>query len=277
MTRIDLISSEWNNIVFEGRNKEYGAYLLRESTGKRNLIAMMSLAFIAMACQLIISIKNLTEDKSSSRVTRTEVYEMTALAKPKEDVKVNMKQIDQEPKRVIDNVRNSIKFTTPRILKDNLVNPEDELKTQVELIESKTLIGSFDVTGGSDSDGEVMKSHDAIAQPEPKKVEDNTEFINVEQMPSFPGGDTALMEYLSKNVKYPVIAIETGVYGRVVISFLVERDGSITDVKVMKSVDASLDKEAVRVISGMPKWIAGMQNGRKVRVRYTVPVSFKLQ
>ena len=96
-------------------------------------------------------------------------------------------------------------------------------------------------------------------------------------MPSFPGGPSALMQYLSSNIKYPVVAEENGVQGRVVCTFVVERDGSITDVRVVKSVDPSLDKEAVRVVKSMPKWIPGKQNGSAVRVKYTVPVTFKLQ
>ena len=102
-------------------------------------------------------------------------------------------------------------------------------------------------------------------------------FEVVEQMPQFPGGDAALMKFLSDNVKYPVVAQENGVQGRVVISFVVERDGSITDVKVARSVDPSLDREAARVVKSMPNWIPGKQNGSAVRVKYNVPVSFRLQ
>ena len=96
-------------------------------------------------------------------------------------------------------------------------------------------------------------------------------------MPSFPGGNEALMKFLQENVKYPVVAQENGVQGRVVVSFVVERDGSITDVKVVRSVDPSLDKEATRVVKSMPHWIPGKQNGAAVRVKYNVPVSFRLQ
>ena len=96
-------------------------------------------------------------------------------------------------------------------------------------------------------------------------------------MPSFPGGMGALMQYLSSHIKYPVVAEENGIQGRVVCTFVVERDGSITDVKVVRGVDSSLDKEAVRVVKSMPRWIPGKQNGSAVRVKYTLPVTFKLQ
>lgn len=97
----------------------------------------------------------------------------------------------------------------------------------------------------------------------------------VEQMPSFPGGQGALMQYLARNIKYPVTAKEDGVQGRVVVSFVVERDGSITDVQVVRSVDPTLDHEVQRVVRSMPKWIPGKQKGQAVRVRYNIPVSFR--
>ena len=96
-------------------------------------------------------------------------------------------------------------------------------------------------------------------------------------MPMYPGGDAALMQYLSSNIHYPAVAAENGVQGRVVVGFVVERDGSITDVNVMRSVDPSLDREAVRVVKNMPRWTPGKQNGSAVRVKYQVPVTFRLQ
>ena len=95
-------------------------------------------------------------------------------------------------------------------------------------------------------------------------------------MPTFPGGDAALMKYLSENVKYPALAIKAQEQGRVVVSFTVEKDGAISDVKVARTVTPSLDAEAVRVVKAMPKWTPGKQGGQLVRVRYNVPVSFKL-
>lgn len=99
----------------------------------------------------------------------------------------------------------------------------------------------------------------------------------VEQMPSFPGGSSALFSYLSQNIKYPVVAEENGIQGRVIVSFIVEMDGSISNVRVVKSVDPSLDREAQRVVRSMPRWTPGKQRGAPVRVKYTVPVTFRLQ
>ena len=101
--------------------------------------------------------------------------------------------------------------------------------------------------------------------------------VSVEVMPEFPGGTAALMKYLGSNIKYPTISQETGSQGKVIVQFVVDRDGTISNPEVVRGVDPYLDKEAIRVISSMPKWTPGVQNGKKVRVKYTVPVSFRLQ
>lgn len=98
----------------------------------------------------------------------------------------------------------------------------------------------------------------------------------VEQMPSFPGGPNAMMEFISRTITYPVSALKQNLQGRVVVSFIVERDGSLSNAKVVKSVAPDMDKEALRVVKKMPRWIPGQQNGCKVRVKYTIPVTFRL-
>ena len=113
-----------------------------------------------------------------------------------------------------------------------------------------------------------------VVEEEP---EEQTIFEVVENMPDFPGGQAAFMQYLAKNIKYPTIAQENGTQGRVIVQFVVNKDGSIVDAKVVRSVDPYLDKEALRVINTMPKWKPGMQRGKPVRVKFTVPVMFRLQ
>jgi protein TonB len=169
-----------------------------------------------------------------------------------------------------------VKFTAPEIKKDDEVKPEDEIKSQDDLSKTNTAIGTFDVKGNDEAEGEVLKAKEVVVDEKPKEEETKV-FDVVEQMPSFPGGDAELMKFLSTHIKYPVVAEENGIQGRVIATFVVERDGSISDVKVIKSVDPSLDKEAIRVLKSMPKWIPGKQNGSAVRVKYTVPVTFRLQ
>ena len=118
-------------------------------------------------------------------------------------------------------------------------------------------------------------------KPEPKvdvqKEVEQKIFDVVEQPPSFPGGNAALMSWLSSNIHYPPVAEENNIQGRVVMSFVVEPDGSVSNVQVVRGVDPSLDKEATRVVKAMPKWVPGKQNGQAVRVKYNLPVTFKLQ
>lgn len=277
MAKIDLISRDWTEMVFEGRNKEYGAYRLRKNAGKRNLYSLITIFIAALAIWGGISLVKFVESRTKS-VAQTSVAELSALNQPKKkaEVKQQKKVKLEQPEKVVERVKSSVKFTAPVIKKDDEVKPEDELKTQDELMNTKTAIGALDVKGNDDANGEVLKIKEAVAQPEPKPEVEKV-FDVVEQMPSFPGGPSALMEWLSNNVKYPVVAQENGVQGRVVVSFVVERDGSITDVKVVRGVDPSLDREASRVVRAMPHWIPGKQNGSAVRVKYNVPVAFRLQ
>lgn len=278
MSKIDLISGEWTDLVFAGRNQAYGAYQLRKGTGKRNVISIIAVVALVLLCQIGLSLKKAADAEARKRAAMTEVVELSKLEQPKKKAEVKQqKKIQVEPEKVVERVKSSIKFTAPVIKKDNEVKPEEELKTQDELMKTKTAIGAIDVKGNDDKGGEVLKLKEAVAQPEPKPEVENKVFDVVEQMPSFPGGPSALMKYLSENVKYPVVAQENGVQGRVVVSFVVEKDGHITDVKVVRSVDPTLDKEAARVVKSMPNWIPGKQNGSAVRVKYNVPVSFKLQ
>lgn len=117
----------------------------------------------------------------------------------------------------------------------------------------------------------------APAAPQPPVVNEEHVFEVTETMPEFPGGNAEMMKYLKKHTKYPVVAEEKGVEGKVIVQFVVNRDGSIVEPTVVKSVDPSLDKEAIRVVSSMPKWKPGVQGGKIVRTKYTLPVLFELK
>jgi protein TonB len=277
MAKIDLIDNSWVDLVFEGKNKEYGAYVLRKETGKRNVKALIWV-LIGIGLIFAIAYANLAIQNAMKQNVSVETdVELSKLAQKKE-AKVERKEpikVEMEQK-VVEKVKSSVKFTAPEIKKDDEVKPEDELKSQDDLSKTNTAIGAFDVKGNDEAEGEVLKAKEVVVDEKPKEEETKV-FDVVEQMPQFPGGPNALFEYLSKNIKYPVVAEENGIQGRVIVTFVVERDGSITEVKVAKSVDPSLDKEAMRVVKSMPHWIPGKQNGSAVRVKYTVPVTFRLQ
>ena len=277
MSKVDLIDNNWVDLVFEGRNKEYGAYVLRKETGKRNLKSMLLVFAVIIAIMAAVAAKVAIENAFPKKVAMETDVELSKLAQKKEAKVEKKAPVKVEEQKVVEKVKSSVKFTPPVIKKDDEVKPEEELKSQEDLNKTNTAIGSFDVKGNDEAGGEVLKAKEVIAQPEPPKEEETKVFDVVEVMPSFPGGQAALFEWLSKNIKYPVVAEENGVQGRVIVTFVVERNGSITDVQVVKSVDPSLDKEAVRVVKAMPHWIPGKQNGSAVRVKFTVPVTFRLQ
>ena len=278
MAKIDLISNEWADIVFQGRNKVYGAYQLRRGTGKRNIWSMVFVAAVAAVAYLGLAAYN---SYQAAQKAKFEAEMEASLIETKKQAKVEKKteapKVEQVQK--VEKVKSSIAFTPPVIKKDSEVKPEEEMKTQDELKETKTAIGAFDVKGNDEAGGTVLKAVEDIATPEPPKqeAEQNKVFDVVEQQPQYPGGMGALNQWLGSNIKYPVMAAENGIEGRVVVQFVVERDGSVSGVHVVRGVDPSLDKEATRVVAQMPKWIPGKQNGSAVRVKYTVPVTFRLQ
>ena len=146
-----------------------------------------------------------------------------------------------------------------------------EVETVVGQIEEQAVLPAPAVT-------QVVPESEAVSIVKPEMPADTSVvFEVVEQMPKFPGGDAALMQFLSSTIKYPKDAMEQKKQGRVLVTFVVEKDGSVSDTKIVKSVSPSLDEEALRVINAMPKWEPGMQKGKAVRVKYTIPISFRLQ
>lgn len=280
MSKIDLYDPKWVEMVFAGKNKEYGAYQLRKDTSKRNITALLILLIAAALIGGGLAYKVYQQKIDEERQAYMEQLELSKLqeAAKKEKKEEPIIKAKIEPKKVVEQVRETQKFTAPQIKKDELVNEENTLKDQADLDE-KVAVGVKDQEGTQDRTDVAIRNDIAVNtnESEEKKEVANKVFDVVEQMPSFPGGNEALMKFLQDNVKYPVVAQENGVQGRVVVSFVVERDGSITDVKVVRSVDPSLDKEATRVVKSMPHWIPGKQNGAAVRVKYNVPVSFRLQ
>ena len=275
MSKIDLISNAWCDLVFEGRNQNYGAYRLRKGTSKRNVLSIVIVLIAAVVIFSAIAIKNVIE--ANQRVAVTTAVELSKIEAPKKKAKVEKTPVKIEQPKQVERVKSSIKFTAPVIKKDEDVKPEEEMKNQDDLQKTKTTIGAFNVVGNDDIGGEVLKAKEEIAQPEPPKEEESKVFDVVEEQPSFPGGQGALMQWLSDNIKYPVIAAENGIQGRVIVQFVVSKTGSISNVNVVRGVDPSLDTEAVRVVKAMPNWTPGKQNGTTVNVRYTLPVTFKLQ
>ena len=279
MAKIDLYDPKWVDMVFDGKNKSYGAFQLRKGTSGRNIKSLIILVIAAALVGGFLAWKVIEQKQAEQQAAYMEALELSHLqeqAKKQEKKEVVKPKV--EPKKEIPVARQTQKFTAPVIKKDELVKEENQIK-QMDKLDDKVAVGTENHEGTKDRNVEAVRNDIAVNTPPPAPKEEvtNKVFDVVEVMPSFPGGQGALMSYLSSHTKYPVVAQENGVQGRVTVSFVVERDGSITDVHVVRSVDPSLDREAARVISSMPNWQPGKQNGSAVRVKFNVPVQFKLQ
>lgn len=282
MAKIDLYDPKWVEMVFAGKNKEYGAYQLRKGTSGRNIKALLILVIAAALVGGFLAWKVIEQKQAEEQQAYMEAMELAKLQQQakKEEKKKEPVKPKVEMKKEIPVARETQKFTAPVIKKDELVKEENQVK-QMDKLDDKVAVGTENKEGVKDRTVEAVRNDIAVAAPPPPpapKPEVATKIFDVvEEMPSFPGGNGALISYLASNIKYPVVAQENGVQGRVNVSFVVERDGSISDVRVARSVDPSLDREAQRVVKSMPRWKPGKQNGSAVRVKYTVPVVFRLQ
>ena len=211
------------------------------------------LTYVLMGLILVLSICYVAFEWTEKEVTKYEVSDTDFFFEEEMDIQQTSQETPPPP-------------PPPAVQEVEVLNVvEDDVETE-----------TIEINTEDDKDVEVV-----IAPPVEAPVEEEEEeviFMVVESMPEFPGGQQALFKYLAENVKYPVIAQENGIQGRVICQFVVNKDGSIVDVVAVRSSgEASLDKEAIRVIKSMPKWKPGKQRGKPVRVKYTVPVNFRLQ
>jgi protein TonB len=155
--------------------------------------------------------------------------------------------------------------------------PAPAVIEELNVVEDDVKLEDIEISSEDDANQAQQEAYVPPAVVEEEEESEQQIFTVVETMPEFPGGMGALMQYLAKSIKYPVIAQENGIQGRVTCTFVINKDGSIVDAQVLRGIDPSLDKEALRVINAMPKWSPGKQRGKPVRVKYTVPVTFRLQ
>ena len=272
---INLLSSKWNDIVFEWKNKEYGAYEIRQTSSKRLIIAflicMVLVVFVAFLPTLVSTV-------TQNRNVADNISESSVLADLQKELEEQVQEKDiirEETAPPPPPLKSTIQFTVPEIVSSDEISDDDQMRSQDDLVESKLQISVANVEGTDDEHGidiADLEQHKVIAEDTESKI-----FDVVEQSPEFPGGTEALMRYLNDNIRYPAIAQENGLSGRVSIRFVVNKDGKISDVRVLRGVDPSLDREARRVVESMPDWIPGKQNGKAVNVYFTLPVNFVLK
>ncbi len=255
------VNPERNELVFEQRNKEYGGYVLRQKYQKRVVTALIiSITGISLSitAPLILSYLSKVAVERGQKVT-----ESITLAEPP--------PIDKStppPPPVIPPppVQQTIKFTPPKVVKDEEVVEPPPTQEEVKDVQVAA------VTQSGTKDAIDIPNDPIVSDPDEGKV-----FQFVEEPPSFPGGEDKLIEYLSRNIKYPTIAKENNITGRVYVTFVVDKDGKVKDAKVLRGIGGGCDDEALRVVRSMPQWKAGRQNGRSVMVQYNLPVVFNLK
>ena len=280
---VDLSSREWCDLVFEGKNKDFGAYVIRTESPKRHNKAVLwtiigAIIFGLLAFGFVKANQYLEERRLAAQGEQEEV--LIDMSQEAEEPEPENERVEPEKPILKEEVLQSVKVTELAIVEDEKVKKEDEIKTQDELKETETAFGQKDNKEGTEDRNvtKTLKDEVVVEKPveKPKEVKEEV-FRSVEQMPQFPGGEAALMKYLQSHINYPPMAAENNVQGRVVVQFVVDKTGKVGEVKVVRSVDKDLDKEAVRVCKSLPKFTPGRQNGQAVSVWYTLPVTFKLQ
>lgn len=279
---VDLTSQEWCDIVFEGKNKDFGAYQLRKSSPKRHTTAVVWVVagLAVLLVLLILSVSGVFSKAEDDQIVTSTTQEITTF-NPEDDIEeedeIEEFQIPEQEEIIApEEVANSQRLTNTLIVEDDQLEEDKQVRTQDEARENEAQAGAVDITEGTNDLNKIEVKEQVIAEP----VVENDEPVNiamVEQKPQFPGGEAAMYQWLSNNIVYPPAASEEGVSGRVVVEFVVDKDGSITRARVVRQRHPALDREALRVINSMPKWIPGRNNGQPVKVTYTLPVTFRLQ
>ncbi len=282
MSKIDLTSRGWCDIVFEGRNKEYGAYRMRSRAGRRNAFALLMVLLFIFSVGVIIAVKTVVNELTKNEdLDADQVTELSQLEK-KEEPKKEEKKIEvkyEEPKIEKVQVKASIQFTVPKIEDDNLVDETKEVRRQDEVTKSTISIAAQDYAGdgkGGINIDDLKDNQQAGGTTAPKEEEVMANEL-VEQPAVYPGGEPAILRFIAENLKYPSIAQDQGLQGTVVLKFTVDKTGAVTDIVVSKSLSRECDKAAVECVSKLKRFTPARQQGHPVPVKYTLPIRFRLQ
>jgi protein TonB len=259
--KLDLLKNQWLDIVFEGRNKSYGAYDLRKSITKNTTRAFIIGTFVFGFAVSIPNILRMLPD-SSANEDALNVKITTVKLPPKEKPKENLPPPPPPPPKV-----DQVKFVKPVVAKADEVTEEPP---KIAEIKDKKL-GAETIKGDPDAELTV----EPVGNGPKDVVEEDNSIYNtagIEVKPDYPGGIEKFYKFVSKNYQTPE---EEGLKGKVFVSFVVEKDGSLTDIKVIRDIGYGTGKEAIRVLKSCPRWTPGEQNGKKVRVLYSLPINIQ--
>lgn len=280
---VDLTSKEWRDIVFQDKNKEFGAYQIRKSSDRRHNLAVLYtlIGLLVVACLIFGYSKYsdyqaekaaLEAKEQAEKMSQALLAEQEAEPEPEpEEQKFEQPEIE-----VPEEVLATVQVTQIAIVDaDKVKNEVMDMDSQKE---DNTARGVVNQEGSDDVDKfKAVQEQVVVKEPEPVKPKVEEIFQAVEQPAEFPGGLGKFYAFVSKNLKYPEMAIQNDIQGRVMVQFVVEKDGSVTSPTILKGVDRDLDREALRVVGMSPKWQAGRNNGVPVRSYFRVPIVFQLQ
>ncbi|QNH61888.1 energy transducer TonB [Hymenobacter sediminicola] len=276
MNTLDLRTATLDDMVFEGRNKAYGAFILRrlyhQHLARASATAIiLSLLFISSPLIIRWLFPPVVEAAELMVLPPTAIEPMQVpVFEPKKEVAPPVAQV-----RPI--VRPPAQDIATQVVKDELVKPEIVKPTVTDvgpITDIETIAGSTGKPGTGTGTGAGTGSGKTDSGTT-KSATPPAPFITAEVMPQFVGGNEALMKYMQKHLKYPPLALRNNIEGKVFISFTVQADGSIADVQVLKGLGFGTDEEAIRVVKSMPSWVPGQQNKRSVAVRYNMPITFR--
>ncbi|SMC84529.1 energy transducer TonB [Pedobacter africanus] len=269
-SKIDLSGNQWLEIVFNQKNKSYGAYALRRQSASDTSKAL----FIAGSLFILffLSPKLISLVKGSDRVDDTRIHERVVEVQPPPALNP-----ETPPPAVIEPPapkQNQIKFLPPVVVEDDKVDDLDPVQLKDLAIANP---GQKTVEGQEDGQL-VITETPGIGKEQVAAAGDDVypDFRALEVQPDFPGGMDKFYKYLSKAIRFPAAAQEANISGKVFLSFIIEKNGTLTDIKVERKLGYGTDEEAVRVLTGSPKWMPGIQNGKAVRVKYNIPINFSL-
>lgn len=282
---VDLTSKEWRDLVFADKNKDFGAYQLRKSSDKRhNMAVLYTLIGLIIVFFLILGYSKYSDYQAEKAALeakeKAEKMSQALLEAAEEQPEEEPEEqaFEQPEVEVPEEVLATVQVTQIAIVDaDKVKNEVMEMEQQME---DNTARGVVNQEGSDDADKfKAVHEQVVVKEPEPEVVKPKEEqiFVAVEQPAQFPGGQAALMKWLNNNIRYPEAAQQNDIQGRVIVKFVVERDGSIGNVSIAKGVDKDLDREAIRVVKKMPKWQPGKNNGVAVRSYFNLPVTFRLQ
>jgi len=275
MDNSQLAKASLDDIVFEGRNKAYGAYVIRRVYGKhvtRAVLIAIAVFALLIAFPLVARMMKKEEVVVDDKMLTVNTLEAPPLdaTKPPPPPPPPPDAPPPPPPKL-----STVKFVPPVIKKDEEVRKQEEIPDQEELKDK--VVANETVKGNTDNPADLAGLEPGEGTKAVEEVVETKPYTYVEQMPVFPGGVEALLAYIGKNIKYPAMALRNQVEGKVFIKFVVGADGSVTGAEVQKGIGAGCDEESLRVIKNLPRFTPGRQNGRPVPVYYTVPVTFAIK